>query len=222
MLFLTIWAYLPLVLFPFLGNPLPLNAARLFQSYQYIPLSILATQGLINLVFLLRSIIPSRVSTTFLVLLLVIYAIPPALTTTKATVTEIQPRFYNSYVPIAAVHAFDFLNKKSPQGSVVLSGEYVSQMIPAFTHARTILGRDDVAPDYYQKQKTAYAFLDGKLTPDEALQFLKHYSISYVLFGIDTNPYEKIEIFKSYPFLQEMFRNGSVSLLKITPDNDTL
>lgn len=214
-LFLIVWAYLPLALFPFVGNPLPINAARLFQSYQYIPLSILATQGLINLTHILGSYVPPRVSTTFLAILLITYAIPPAIKTIKATVDEIQPRFYNAYVPIAAINAFDFLNEKSPQGSVVLSGEYVSQMIPAFTHNRTILGRDDVAPDYYQKQKAAYAFLDGKLTPDVALQLLNQYKISYVLFGVDTRPSETIEIFHSYLFMKEVFREGPVSIVAV-------
>lgn len=214
-LYLIVWAYLPLALFPFLGNPLPINAARLFQSYQYIPLSILATQGLVNLVFLIRSIVPPRVSTTILVILLIMYAIPPAIKTVKATVDEIQPRFYNAYVPITAIHAFTFLNEKSAQGSVVLSGEYISQMIPAFTHNRTILGRDDVAPDYYTKQKIAYAFVDGKLTSNETVQFLKQYTISYVLFGVDTRPYETLDTLRHYPFFKEVFREGSVSVVRV-------
>lgn len=217
-LFLTVWAYLPLALFPFLGHPIPINASRLFQSYQYIPVSILATQGLINLAYIIRSFIPLRFSTTFLAIVLIVYSIPPAIKTIKATVDEIQPRFYNAYVPVAAVHAFNFLNEKSARGSVVLSGEYVSQMIPAFTHNRTILGRDDVAPDYYQKQKKAYAFLDGKLPSDEALQFLKRYTISYVLFGVDTRPYETIEILRTYSFMKEVLREENVSIVHIIED----
>ncbi|EFK97936.1 hypothetical protein LDC_0005 [sediment metagenome] len=109
--------------------------------------------------------------------------------------------------------SFDYLNKNSPKGSIVLSGEYASMMIPAFTNNFTILGREDSSYNYFSKKMEAFDFLNGKLDEKRSLEYLKKHNISYVIFGIDTIPYNSLP-FKSWQSFEEIFREGNVVVVK--------
>ena len=121
---------------------------------------------------------------------------------------------YNIYAPKPLMNAFKYLEKMTLDQSVILSGEFVSSMVPAFSHNRTILGRDDCAPDYYTKQPLAFDFLNGKMDQTQAKAFLNKYSVAYILFGADTHKFEDLP-YGGYPFLKKVFRDGSVIVVKV-------
>ena len=212
--FLASWAFLPLILFPFAGSAIPINTSRLFQSYQFVPMAILATFGIHRITQKLHRVVPQHILFVFIVALVTLYGAIPYITTLLGEMRPQNLNIYNVYIPNPAVNAFGFLETKTKPDSVVLSGEYMSQMIPAFTHNRTVLGRDDTAADYYEKLSPAIKFLNGAMEENEARVFLEHYNVSYILFGVDTFLFENLEL-KNYPYLREVFRDGGVTVVNV-------
>lgn len=213
---LVSWAFLPLILYPLTNTLVPLNTLRVFQSYQYIPLVLLAAlsvdrfTGNLKKYGRLAKIVPLTIAVGFIV-----YNTPAIYLSFQKAKSEIKPNYYNIYIPNAAIEAFNFLNKETPSQSVILSGEYISGLIPTFTHNRVILGRTDATNDYITKRDRAFAFLDGKLDEGPVKKFLNDYSIAYILFGVDTSPFEKLSL-KSSPYLTEVFSKDKVSIVKVS------
>lgn len=211
-IFLLVWLLLPLFLYPFCGSLIPINTSRLFQTNQYIPMCILAVVGLSSVFsFKLPRLLKSL--KLLIVLFLLFSSIPYYLSIVRNN-SFINPNAYNVYAPRSLVGAFEFLDRNTPDRSVVLSGEYVGSMIPAFTHDRTILGRNDNARDYYQKQKQAFDFLNGKMAQEEAKMFLQKYKISYLLLGMDTLKFSVLPYGK-YPFLSVVYEKDPVSVVRV-------
>lgn len=208
------WAFAPLALYPFTGW-LPINNSRLFQSYQYIPLIVLAPLGLSAITgkFIRKNLLRYAV---YIVISLAFtaYAVIPFIATYQTTVAAAKLYYFNMYVPYAGIHALQYLDTTTPYESVVLAGEYVSAMIPAYTHNRTVIGREDTVTDYFIRRKNTFDFFDGKLTADQALSFFRQYNISYIFMGMDAPMYGPNHIEK-YPFLKVVFSEGPVSILRI-------
>lgn len=212
---LLAWAFLPVLLFFLVGTRIPLNYSRLFQSYQYVPLAFLGVVGLQTLTkALARWRFNQKLGTMLVIILFVGYALFPFVETIKVQIQAISPLWYNVYLPVSAVRALQYLAAETSPDSVVLAGEFASQIIPAFSHNRTLIARADTTADYEAKLTQAYAFLDGKLLPAQASQFLKTYAISYVLFGFDAQVYAALPKDK-FPGLTEVFRDGVVSVVKV-------
>lgn len=214
-LLIAIWGFLPFIIFPLRGSILPINTSRIFQSYQYIPLSIIGALGIQTIAsFFGRKVLsPFRVSVMLLAALL-LYAAVPFVLTVQSYATALQPNWFNVYIPHRLLRAFSYLDSRTEKESVVLSGEFLSGMIPAFTHNRTLIARDDIDFAYYQIRNTAFHFLDGTLNEQEAYLFLKDYSISYVLLGLDTKPFEDSPYYTS-SFLSEVYKDSGITIMKV-------
>lgn len=213
--FLISWAYLPLVLYPSATEYLPLNASRIFQSYQYIPLAFITA---LSFELWYRRIKKFPLLQKAVIVLFVgvfgIYGIIPITLSIQRAQDELKPNYYNVYIPRSAMRALEYLDTKTPPESIVLSGEYVSSMIPAFTHNRVILGRGDASRTYLDKRKRAFDFVDGKLDQNEARQFLSDYRILYILWGVDTRSFKQLPSdVKS--LLQEVFHDESVYITRV-------
>ncbi len=212
------WAYLPIALFPLVGI-IPINYSRLLQTYQYIPITLLAVSGLHVFIrpplagLALQGVALRKFIGYFLVSVLIIYGAIVYITTLRPQLLPHHLTYYNVFVPNALLSAFRFLDSL-PHEQVILSGEYVSEMIPAFTKHRSVIGRDDVIAGYYPLQDRVFAFLDGRMTEDEALAFAKEQKIDYVIFGIDTNRLDDLPT-KNYPFLMLKFTDGSVTVAMV-------
>ena len=211
-IFLMVWAFLPIGLYPLLGKLLPMNNARLFQSYQFVPFALLGAVGIVSVRRRLSQI-GSHIIIGIAGLLWA-YGIVAYLVTLLLLIPAHDQNAYNIFIPNGAIHAFEYLEKESLRDSVVLSGELVSQMIPAYSHNRTVIARDDTAINYYEKQHLAFAFLDGKMTGEEALSFLTRYHISFLLLGIDAQAFETLP-YRTSPFLKEVFRDGQISVVQV-------
>lgn len=201
------WGIVPVFLFWFVPTSIPMNHSRLFQFYQYIPLTILAETGILLIGKKWKA------ASWIICFILLAYAVVPFTLTLKREIKSLKLNAYNVYIPNAAMHAFAFLDSE-PLENVVLSGEYMSSIIPAVTKHRVILGRDDNAPDYYAKRDRAFSFVSGKMSENEARIFLNDYRISSILFGVDTQPFELLP-YSSFPFFKEVFREGLVSIIKV-------
>lgn len=208
------WGYLPLLLFLAVGI-LPINYSRVFQSYQFIPLAILAAVGVDALIK--KMTISPKVSITITGAILVsvfVYAVSPARITFADALKKPDQYYYNVYLGNDTLRAFDALSNQTPPESVVLAGEMVSQMIAAFTHNRTVIGREDAALSYPERIADVYAFIDGKMPAKEMDTFFTTYHISYILYGIDTAPFA-YHASRELPNLEEIFRDGAVSIAQV-------
>lgn len=209
------WAFLPIFLFPFLGTIIPMNESRLFQMYQLIPLSILASFVLSTAFEYVSSRIPR--------------ALPPIVYTAC-----IMGMLISSYVPIHAswkenqsltswnnyalfatddmMNAYRFLASQH-NDDVVVAGETVSLIVAALTPHRVLLGRDDTVRKYYERRAEIFDFLNGKLTKPELQIFLSKYRVRYTIFGIDTYPWSAVP-YESYGLVEKQTNIGSITIIE--------
>lgn len=210
-----VWAYMPLLLLPLSTTYIPFSSVRIFQLYQYIPLTLLAVFGIERISQGIQKLFPFFTLLPFVIAAgLVAYNAVPIVLSFQRIIAYAQPNYYNVYIPLPALRAFQYLDSMTPPYSVVLSGERVSNMIPAFTHNRVILGRGDADPDDYTKLLRSINLLNGELTQEEAWQFFQDYHISYILLGIDAQVFRDSPI-RLYPFLKEIFHEGNVSVVHV-------
>lgn len=208
---LVSWAFLPLALFPVRGL-IGINESRLFQSYQYIPLAVLATSGILTLSSLFKRFIAARLTEACIIGFLVVYAAVPFISSVPSLSAVPDPSWFPYYIPSSLAAAFRYLDTHTPAGSVVLAGEYVSAMIPAYSHNRTLIARDDISEDYYTRRDLVFAFLNGQMNTSEAEAFLNGYHVSYVLYGIDAPPPPP---HTAEPYLHPVFEAGGISLMQV-------
>lgn len=125
-----------------------------------------------------------------------------------------RPEYYNVFIPQDFLSALTYLERNTPQESVVLTGELMSSVIPAFTHNRVILGRGDVVTGYDQKLAGMYAMFGADPAPAAVRGYLNRYRVHYVIFGTDTPGF--CPVYCTYPFLKAVFYEGNVMVAKVS------
>lgn len=205
-------AVIPTMLYPFAARGTLLSLPRLLQIQQYIPLSIVSAYVIQQMMLRFGKKTRNAITVILSVAALIFVYLPWKTTITDSFVWK-QPGYYNVFIPNDFIDALTYLNTHTPDESVVLTGEYMSAVIPAFTHNRVIVGRGDVTNDYDAKLQGMYAVFSP--TPDaNAIQaYLTRYHVSYVLFGVDTPSYAFP--YTGYPFLQPVFSKGAVVIVKV-------
>lgn len=213
LLFLFGWgAIVPTVLYPIAAGNKLLSVERLLQAQQYIPLTIVSGYGVT--VFMKK--FPTAVRTRIVAIacvFMILFAALPWYTAIANSIEWKKPGYYNVFIPDDFIQAMDYLDKHSPSESVVLTGEYMSSVIPAFTHNRVLLGRGDVVLDYGQKLQGMYTVFGPK--PDETFvrKYLTEYRVSYIIFGTDTPGFAAP--YTSFPFLRPVFTSGPVTVVAV-------
>lgn len=217
LLLTAVWAILPILIYPASGTILPMNNQRLFQSYQYIPMAILGSIGISMIASWMKRIsIPQTLTKTAITSLFVLYGIVPYLLSFRSSLSYFSPSYSNVYLSASALRALSFLETTVHQSQVVLAGKYISNLIPSFTRHRSLIGRDDADTDYAMKERRTYDFVDGRMDEKEAREFLSTYRVAYILFGVDTQPLERLPV-RLYPFIKEIFTDGTVHIAKVVP-----
>ncbi len=212
-LFLLGWgAVIPTALYPFAARGTLLSLPRLLQVQQYIPLSLLSGYGIWQALHRYGHR-TQRFVTGILVILMVGFAALPWQTTIADSFTWKQPGYYNVFIPNDFIDAMNYLELHTQSESVVLTGEYMSAVIPAFTHNRVILGRGDVVSDYGAKLRGMYAVFGPNPEPIFIKKYLDTYRISYVIFGTDTPSFDPL--YSKFPFFQPIFSKGNVTVAKV-------
>lgn len=119
------------------------------------------------------------------------------------------PLYSNVYISNNHWQAVDYLKKETPNNSIVLSNEYMGNIIPAYTHNISYFGHPVHTKDFYIKQHEISLFYGNNLSDEEAKTFVKKNNINYIYFGPD----EKSTTDKlKYPFLKEVFKKNDVSI----------
>jgi hypothetical protein len=205
---LLLWALIPIALFQFAD----IGIMESLRTHQYIPLAILGTRGLeylINRHRLFHVLIPIIIGST------VLYFLPPYLGVLRMAHEEHAENYFNIYIPDYLTNTFTYLNKQTPNQSVVLAGATVSYMIPAFTHNFVYIGQGDSVPDYDKRVMSVIDFFNQNMNPADVQTFLASRRISYILFNIDAPAFTGN--FTNYPFLKEVYHDGFSSVVQVIP-----
>lgn len=155
---------------------------RLFQAELFVPLGILGAMGLISL----WERIKNRFFQLAMIGLVIAVSVPYYFISFKYQMEEMPTSSYNVYIPDETINAFSYLEKNTPDESVVLAGYYMAEILPAYTHNRVYLSRPDLTYRYDEKIKLFTKFFSKQMTFGETEDFLKNGKISYILFGPDT------------------------------------
>lgn len=214
---LSIWGFVPLILFFLPDIKIPMSTYRLFQSYQQIPFSVLAP---VVIVWVLRKVkINLTVGVAVISCIAILYAIPPYMHMFVKHV-ESKSNFFPTQKAIAAsMPLLEYLQKNAPKDSVVLASEEVSLAVPIFTESKTLIGHPGTNPEYDVKIWVAYKILDGTYPTDLLLERLKMYNVRYILFGSQYPenfivPFSQTP-FVSFPFLKEKYKFGNKSVVEV-------
>jgi hypothetical protein len=210
MRYMLIWAWLPCVLFllPEIGNLTSTN--RLLQTYQHLPLALLAGVGVEGI---LRKGIVRRIVIIGMVVCALTYGFVPYAMKMKTDVQFVHTEYFNVYMPEYLRQAFIFFNTKTARDSMVLSGAQLGVMMPAFTHNRTLIGHDSNTPDFVGKSQKSVYFYQGSMSAQEAEDFLKEEKVDYVLFGLDAPSWEK-SLYNGVAFLEPVYTNDIITIVR--------
>lgn len=208
------WALIPIVLFPLLGTLVPMNESRLFQMYQLIPLSILASIVLSTTLEYISTRIPQAlfpIIYTACIVGMVITSYVPIQASWKENQSLTSWNNYALFATQDMMNAYRFLASQNNDG-VVVAGETVSLIVAALTPHRVLLGRDDTVRNYYERRAEIFDFLNGKLTKQELQTFLSKYRVRYTVFGIDTYPWSAVP-YQSYGVVEKQTNIGQITII---------
>lgn len=185
--FLVLWAVVPILLFllPEVANVT--STYRLLETYQQIPLGILAAMGIEGLVGRKAWF---RVTVLVFMVLSFVYGVYPFWSLLRFNTTSVHPEHFNEYIPSGITDTFAYLNSSTPAESMVLAGENLSAMVPAFAHNRVLIGESSSSTQYSEKVADTVAFFNGSMPASHVMDFLRRYHIQYILYGMDSPSFE--------------------------------
>jgi hypothetical protein len=192
-LFLLIWIGVSILL-----SYLPLDFSRFYLRGLFFPLVILSVLLIKNIV----SILNRRI-------VIVLFIISMSFTSLFrfyqriAATNENNPWFYLSD---DVQHAMDFLQKSDKDG--VFSFYTFSNFVPAKTDKRVYFGHLSQTPDAETKIHLISVFYKGMMTDAQALDFLYHNHIAFVVY----TPIEEQMGGHVYPFLKKEYENETIKI----------
>lgn len=209
---MMLWVIVPIVVFYLPNIGIPTGGIRLFQTFQQIPLAILAA-------LLFDQIASFAKRFSFLVygaaaVFFIGFAAPAYSAITTEYASPLNHYFYVDWIVNLSIPTMQFLKSHTPYRSVVLTGDNLGMMIPAFTDNRVIVGNDGDNRNYYTKLKDVQVFFNGNIPLDQLPSFLKKYNVEYVVWGIDSIELERSP-YKNSPYFEEVFRDKTVSVSKV-------
>lgn len=190
-------------LFPKYGNMIYLEATS------YIPLGILAGYGIKKITNTLTN---KKSVKLILILLLIIYFIPPLTSSLQKELHAFPTYVYNLYIPQDILTAINWLDQNSPSESVVLAGGYFGNIIPGFSHNRVVYGHKDATYSPNTKHnETLIFFSQQDIT--KAKLILSQYHVSYIFFSLDTDPPQN-KFIKALN-LHKVYENNNVKIFQV-------
>lgn len=208
-IFLFVWGILPIVLLPF-ANFLSVGKVRLFDAIPFLPWAILGSQTIWDLWKSKKKELAIGILVIYFISTLPISFIQLNYDIKNARQEGIHT---NVFIPGKTWNAIDFLNKKAKRDSVILSNEYVGNIIPAYTPLISYFGHIDQTMNFSEKQVKSADFFTQKYSDGEAMNFLRKNGISYVYYGADEmlNGGDRL----TYSFLKPVFQEDEIIIYNV-------
>ncbi|KKR32887.1 MAG: hypothetical protein UU37_C0007G0012 [Candidatus Gottesmanbacteria bacterium GW2011_GWA2_41_12] len=178
-----IWFIVPFIGLFILPGLLPVSNQRLFEWGHYIPIAILAAEGIFEVTRRIggKKLLFSLLISLFLYSGISIYG------TLVHDFGVFDPNVYNIYIPKDIFPAFAWLDRNTPENSVVLSQGYMGNLIPAYAHNKVVVGHPTLTYKSAEKDQEV-----GKFFRQDNMIFSKNmidkYNVSYIFFSLDTPP----------------------------------
>ncbi|MBI4990984.1 hypothetical protein HZB96_02710 [Candidatus Gottesmanbacteria bacterium] len=125
--------------------------------------------------------------------LFVYFTLPTLQWSLQDQVREYWPIFGNVYLDNRLNNAFAFVNQNFPSRTVTLATFYTGNYLPAFTRTVSYIGHFGYTYNVEEKQKKVMKFFEGKMTDEEAKEFLMSNKIALIWQGPEEKP-----IYKDY------------------------
>lgn len=207
-LFIALWGLFPFFMLPF-ANLLGLGKIRLISEAPFVPLGILATITLFEVV---------KKNIRYL-LLIIFFAItvPQSIILSYQDYREssTQQLYTNVFIPKPVWNTIEFMRRNAAKNSIVLSDEYFGNLVPAFVPVVSYFGHSSITLNFFDKQKNVYNFYTQKMTDNEAFDFLNENNIKYVYFGPDEKRLGSDKL--NYSFLNNVFKEEDITLFQVYP-----
>lgn len=110
--------------------------------------------------------------------------------------------------------AYDWLNKNSQSGEVVLADYSTSNRMPRYTHNTVFCGYSNTVK-FSEKQRVVDLFLDPATSNEFRRDIAQQDGIHYLLLTADED-HQLLEKVREAPFLQEVFRNEAAVVYTVT------
>ena len=212
---LAAWSFSGWIMVFGLGARLPIANIRFLEGYQFIPVSILAAEGLF---FIAKKIsadkkkIQGRVIAVILTFI-IFYAVIGCIASLREHLHYLAGDIYDEriYVPEPEIGALTALNQNSVQNAVVMAPPEVSTMVPAFTSDRVIAGHALYTFEKDNKENELAAFYSYR-DLSAARNILQKYHVSLVWFNNNDLP---DNYFLSTLGLTRVFYNAAATIYKV-------
>ncbi len=213
--FLSVWNFLPAIMFPFVGRQIPFSMSRLFSVDLYIPSTILTVFFFRNFHRFQRSQ-PSRLTSftpvvsLFLITILMVSLGLGITYSVGSAFSYKYNNYYNVFLPKELVSAIDFIHKNSRKSSTILAGENLSNMLPSVISNRVVWGRKDAYADYNAVTNQVHDIYLRRIDNNKILDRLKQWRVQYIIFGIDHVRYDEFLAKGKINGIKEVFRSEDV------------
>ena len=202
------WAIFPILGIPLFRFFLPqLGDVYFLETATYIPIGILAGFGAMYLETIFTK--HQKIISTLILVAILLYSLVPFYFSLTNEPLQFTKNFYNIYVPNDIMKAFKWLDKNSPDKSVVLAGGFIGNLIPAFTHDKVVYGHPANTYASTKKKEDAYLVFSPKNETDRPA-ILKKYSVSYIFYSRDTDA-PRQELIDKWNF-KKVFNSLSTSI----------
>lgn len=167
----------------------PVQNMRFLAGAYFIPLGVIAAKGFFHLTDILSRFVRRKKAIIIGVVLFLTCLVFAGniFANLKFQSSFFSPYYYNVYLSRDLLAAFSFLDLSTPKKSVVLSGGYIANLIPAYAHNKTVHGHPTQTYQAQEKDVEAIRFF-AQDDVEFSRNLLQKYRISYVFFAQDTPP----------------------------------
>lgn len=205
--FLVSWTLSGFIMAILLGRLIPLSNIRFLEGYQWIPIAIVAAQGLI---FLSHK---KTILLTFFLMVFIAYALVGFWASMREhyayLVNDLHD--YRVYVPVGKMQALAYLDANTPTESVVLAPYHWGVLIPAFTGDRVVAGHKLFTYEFSKKMEDIDRFY--RTTSQKKMEdILEQYRVSYIVGDPVT---QGLELLVSSNKIEPMWTKNGVVIYKV-------
>jgi len=201
--FILSWAVISFAVGPFLGKAIPLSQERLFELYLFVPLGILAAQGLEKI---------KKIGLVFGAIAL--FSLPYFFASLKWQIGMFTTPYLNIYLRQPLLEAFAWLDKNTPPESVVVAPYFTANMLPAFARNKVVFGHDFVTFQAAEKLKEVNFIYSESSDPQKIKEILGRWKVKYILFTPESPPLEKTGLAKIE--LKLVFENSENQVYEVS------
>lgn len=183
--FVVAWGILPFVLLPFLGKIIPFSQERFFEISHFIPLGILGAGGFYQLIHLIKKEKKRFIWQKIVLTSLVVFALPYLWNSAKFEVEFFGKPYFNLFIPKSLMETFAWMDKNTPDETVVATSYFTGNMLPAFTHNKVIFGHEFVTYKAVERRTDMEAIFDKNTSPSQITKLLEKNKVEYLLVSLE-------------------------------------